>query len=147
MIYVTCGWWCVGRSRGGPYQRRDFLYTFWKREWFCVAFELTWERKTSPPNDGIAQTEGCCSGRSGFEPGASRSEFKRSSNWDYRNGSKWVGGRGWAGGCMRMQHHGTGWRAIKGIRTKTLRTKTLWLRDCLHGGGRPQVGEVTRLSL
>ena len=46
-----------------------------------------------------------------------------------------------------MQHHATGWRATKGIRTKTLRTETLLLRDCLHGGGGPQVGEVTRLSI
>ena len=58
-----------------------------------------------------------------------------------------LGGGGGAGGCMRMQHHGTGWRATKGIRTKTLRTETLLLRDCLHGGGGPQVGELTRLSI
>ena len=40
-----------------------------------------------------------------------------------------------------MQHHGTGWRAVKGIRNETLR-----LRDCLHGGRGPQVGEVTCLG-
>ena len=30
-----------------------------------------------------------------------------------------MGWGGERGGCMRMQHHGTGWRAIKGIRTLT----------------------------
>ena len=146
---LVASWPCVDRGRGGPYQRTDFFLLFSNKRVVLRRLLIKVRKKdvTAQWRDHPNRDLGCCSSRSGSERASYRSEFKLSSNWDNRNGSRWAGGRGWAGGCMRMQHHGTGWRATKGIRTKTLRTETLWLTDCLHGGGGPQVGEVTRLSI
>ena len=146
---LVASWPCVDRGRGGPYQRTDFFLLFSNKRVVLRRLLIKVRKKdvTAQWRDHPNRDLGCCSSRSGSERASYRSEFKLSSNWDNRNGSRWAGGRGWAGGCMRMQHHGTGWRATKGIRTKTLRTETLWLRDCLHGSGGPQVGEVTRLSI
>ena len=81
-LYDICGWWYDGR--GGRQQQRDFPCSFRIRVWFCVPFELTWERRMSPPKDAITQTEtwscnclktfGCWS-RLGLSPGPPAQNF------------------------------------------------------------------------